>query len=431
MNKVGTFLVRQVLVSCIGSNRRSMLTISTESYIQPLQPWQECIPPSLRSPPNSTKTASKVRYSQERWLQKVLPEAGPARSTIASMTKTHSPASLTQHPATLMAIGKASDIDQTSGRRNIQVMAMAHGEAGNLLRLIKPRAEALKWNTKDDTKLRSLNPAASEDCYWLGDGGAIQQIAFGADTDGSTSWLAVLKAESITILRPLYRQVQTPSMLSVDSGMRFPPSRLSPNPILSLGNESIGGSCYVDVSFNPWYIRQFAVIDQHGYWSVWDIEGQRRKRTTFEAKPGRSGHIRDDLSSGQGFKTPDVADGWGQVLWAGGVSTLMLCDRRNLAVFDLKAAPKRLNSPQVVHPRSIDWILDMKRSPVNLKHVFVLTTRQIFWLQISEAGEDQGDQFGYAGATILLSCQHFRNQEDETAKLDLLGENEGIIVFLA
>jgi hypothetical protein len=70
----------------------------------------------------------------------------------------------------------------------------------------------------------------------------------------------------------------------------------------------------------------------------------------------------------------------------------------------------------------------MKRCPVNLNHVFVLTTRQIFWLQISVAGEDQHEQLGYAGAKILLSCQHFRNQEDETAKLDLSGENEGTIL---
>jgi RNA polymerase I-specific transcription initiation factor RRN6 len=402
-----------------------MLTFSTESSIQPLQPLQECISPSLQVPPNWTKAASKVRHSQERWLQKALPEAGPAKATITSMTKTPSPTLSAQHPSTLLAIGKASDIDQTTGTRSTQIMAMVHGEAGNLLRLIKPRVEALKWNSQPDTKLRSLNPVAGEDCYWLGSGSAIQQITFGADSDGFTSWLAVLKAESITILRPIYRRVQTPSSISVDAGKRYPPSRLSPNPILSLGNERTGARPYADVSFNPWYIRQFATVDQQGYWSVWNIEGQKRKRTTFEARPGRSGHIQDDSSPGLGFKTHDSADGWGRVLWAGGVSTLILCDRRNLTVFDLKAAPKRLYSPEVVHTRSIDWILDMKRSPANLNHVFVLTTRQIFWLQIGEADEDQGEQIGYAGVKIILSCQHFRNQEDETAKLDLLGENEG------
>jgi RNA polymerase I-specific transcription initiation factor RRN6 len=407
-----------------------MLIVSTESSIQPLQSSQECIPPSLRVPPNSSKTASKLRASQTIWLRKALPEAGPAKATITSMMKTPNPASSPQHPSALLAIGEAADIDQTSGTRTTQIMAMVHGEAGNLLHLIKPRVEALKWDSQHDTKLRLLSPTATEDCYWLGGGGAIQQITFGTDIDGFTSWLAVLKAESITILRPIYRRVQTPSTISIDVETRYRPSRLSPNPILTLGNERTGARPHADVSFNPWYIRQFAMVDQQGYWSVWDIEGQKRKRTTFEAKPGRSGHINDNSSSGQGFKSHDSADGWGRVLWAGGVSTIILCNRRNFAVFDLKAVPKRLYSPAVVHPKSIDWILDMKRSPVNLSHVFVLTTRQIFWLQITEAGENQDEQFGYVGAKILLSCQHFRNQEDETAKLELLGENEGKTVSL-
>lgn len=395
-----------------------------------MQPLQEYIPPSLRVPPNSTKTAARVRQSQERWLRKALPEAGPAKATITSIIKTLNHTSSAQHPSTLFAMGKAADIDKTTVTRSIQIMGMVYGEAGNILRLVKPRVEALKWDSQHDTKLRLLNPVAGEECYWSGSGGAIQQIAFGADGDGSTSWLAVLKAESITILRPVYRRVQIPYSTSIDIGRRYPPSRLNPNPILSLSNERTGARPHANVSFNPWYIRQFAVMDQQGYWSVWDIEGQKRKRTTFEAKPGRSGHIQDDSSPGQGLKSHDNADGWGRVLWAGDVSTLILCDRRHLAVFDLKAAPKRLHSPEILHSKSIDWILDMRRCPVNLNQIFILTTKQVFWLQITEAGENQDGQFGYAGAKILLSCQHFRNYEDETAKLEVLGEDEGIVISL-
>ncbi len=346
------------------------------------------------------------------------------------MAKAPHAASSALHFSTLLAVGKATDIDQTTGTRSTQIIAMVHGEAANLLRLVKPRVEALKWDSQHDAKLRSINPTAGEDCYWLGGGGAIQQITFGAGSDSFSSWLAVLKAESITILRPIYRRVQTPSSISNNIGRQYPPSRLSPNPIVSLSNGRNGSRLYADVSFNPWYIRQFAVIDQKGYWSVWDIEGQKRKRTTFEAKPGRSGHIQDDSSPVQGFKSYDSADGWGRVLWAGGVSTLILCDRRNLAIFDLNGAPRRLISPQVVHPKTFDWILDMKRSPADFNYIFVLTTRKILWLQITEAGEDQGEKFDHAGAKILLSCQHFRNHEDETAKLELLGENQGTSISL-
>jgi RNA polymerase I-specific transcription initiation factor RRN6 len=359
-----------------------------------------------------------------------LPEAGPASATLKTIAKTMSPAGFGPYRSALLAIGKAADLDHTSGTRTIDIMAMVYGEAGNILRLIKPRTEGLKWDSFDDTKLRLLNPTSSEDCYWSADGGAIQQITFAADTDGLTSWLAVLKEESTTILRPIYRRDLTPSTMSASIRRRFPPSHLGPNPVLRLGNERTGTRPHVDVSFNPWYVRQFAIIDQQGYWSVWDIEGQKRKRTTFEAKPGRSGHIRDDSLQDQSFKSHHSADGWGRVLWAGGFNTLVLCDRRNLAVFDLKAMPKRLYSPQIVHPKSTDWILDVKRSTSDLHHVFVLTTSRVFWLQITEAGEDKDEQYGYRGAKILLSCQHFRDQENEAAKLELFREKEGKPAFL-
>lgn len=346
------------------------------------------------------------------------------------MTKTADPALSAQHPSNLLAVGKAANMDRMTGTRSIQIMGMVHGEARNILRLVKPRVEALKWDRQHDTNLRSVNPVAGEYCDWSGSGGPIQQIAFGADGDGPTSWLAVLKAESITILRPVYSRVQTLSSISTDYGRRYPPSHLNPNPILSLSSQQTGSRPHAHVSFNPWYVRQFAIMDQQGYWSVWDIEGQKRKRTTFEAKPGRSGHIQDDSSTVQGPKSHHSADGWGQVLWAGSVSTLVLCDRRSFAVFDIKATPKRLHTPEIVRAKSIDWVLDMKRSPVNLNQIFILTTKQVFWLQITEAGENIDEDFGYAGAKILLSCQHFMDFEDEAAKLEVMGENEGIVILL-
>lgn len=345
------------------------------------------------------------------------------------MTKALSPPGFGPYSSTLLAIGRAANLDHMSGTRVIEIMAMVYGEAGNILRLIRPRIEALKWDSSDGAKLRLLNPSSSEDCYWLGDGGPIQHITFAVDSDGFTSWLAVLKAESTTILRPIYRRDLIPSKISVGPGIRYPPSRLSPNPVLRLGNERTGARPHAHVSFNPWYVRQFAIIDQRGYWSVWDIEGQKRKRTTFEAKPGQSGHIQDDLLSDESFKSYHSADGWGRILWAGGFSTLVLCDRRNLAVFDLRAKPKRLYSPEIIHPKSTDWILDVKRSITDLHHIFILTTTRILWLQITEAGEDQDEKYASGGAKILLSCQHFRNQEDETAKLELFSRNEGSTAF--
>ena len=328
-------------------------------------------------------------------------------------------------PSTLLAIGMASDIDHDSRSQKIQIMAMAYGEAANVLRLIKPQVEALGWDGRRGTKLRSLNPISSENGYWIGDGGPIQNITFAADMNGLSSWLAVQKSGCTTILRPTYHQFNASSASTTKIGKKYPPSRLNANPILEMRMERTGGRSHVDVSFNPWYVRQFAVLDEQGYWSVWDIEGRRRKRVTFEASPKRSGHIHDDSSSDLSFKFTSGTDGWGRILWAGSVSTLIVCDRHNLAVFDLKAAPKRLYSPPLVRPDSGEWILDVKRDPINLQHIFILTTRHLFWLNVIAAGEDYDELNGYVGARVLLSVRHFRNDEDDTAKLALLEENDG------
>jgi RNA polymerase I-specific transcription initiation factor RRN6 len=394
-----------------------------------LNPLEQCVAPSIQVTPELTTLPSQSNYAQTRWLAKTLPEAGSAKTLISFIQRTESATQNSASSSSLLAIGRASDIDHTSGLRDVQIVAMAHGQAGNILRLIKPRVEALGWDGRHGTKLRSLNPASSEECFWAEDGGSIQHITFAADGDGQTSWLAVLKAEFTTILRPIYRRVQAPSPLIAHSSIRYPASRLSANPILTLKNEKTGARPHVDVSFNPWYIRQFAIFDQQGYWTVWDIEGQKRRRATFEAKPGKSGHIHDDLISDQSFKIYGSADGWGRIMWAGSVSTLVVCDRRSLAVFDLKSAPKRLYSPELVHPNSTDWILDVKRNPNNLHQIFVLTSNQVFWLQINAAGEDRDGLYGYVGARILLSCRHFRNGEDDTAKFELFGEKDGMTNF--
>jgi RNA polymerase I-specific transcription initiation factor RRN6 len=328
-------------------------------------------------------------------------------------------------PSTLFAIGMASDIEHDSGSRKTQIMAIAYGEAGNVLRLIKPRVEALGWDGRRGTKLRSLNPISSENGYWIGDGGPIQSITFASDMNGLSSWLAVLKSECTTILRPTYHQVNAPSTSTIKMGKKYPPSRLNAKLIVAMRMESTGGRPHADVSFNPWYVRQFAVVDKQGHWSVWNIEGQKSKRVTFEATPGRSGHIHDDSLSDLSFKSTCDSDGWGRILWAGSVSTLIVCDRHNLAVFDLKATPKRLYSPPLVRPDSGEWILDVKRDPNNLQHIFVLTTRHVFWLQVTAAGEDHDELSGYVGARILLPVRHFRNDEDDTAKLALFDENDG------
>jgi RNA polymerase I-specific transcription initiation factor RRN6 len=326
----------------------------------------------------------------------------------------------------LLAVGRAMNMASSSGKNTVQVLAMASGEAGHLLRLLKPQVEDCTWGDNSSVSLRVLNLAVSENGYWHADGGAIEQVVFATDDEGAnTSWLGVRKLESTTIFRPVYLDDLMPSKVTSVLARQYPPSRLSPNPILTLKIDRTGGRYHADMAFNPWYVQQFAVIDEKGYWSIWDVEGQKRKQKRLA--PGKVGHIYDDQDASAAAPDPTNYDGWGRILWAGDVSTIVICNRRHLAVFDLKSRPTRLQTPELVGAGSPGWILDVKRSPAQLDHLYVLTSSRLFLLQISSAGEGKR---ALRGAQILLSCPHFRDADDNNIRFELLQEGEACLAFL-
>jgi RNA polymerase I-specific transcription initiation factor RRN6 len=357
---------------------------------------------------------------------KAIPEVGPAIGMLALLNRESKRPALHSHRSTLLTVGFATDMDHLSGNRNLQILALPSGGAGNVLRLIKPRVEGLGWEGHNGIKLRVLNPVSSEECFWHGEGGPIEQATFGIDNNRHTSWLAVRRAESTAILRPTFHRVPVTTTVQQDLGATYAPSRLRPNHLLTLKTDQTGGRPHVDVSFNPWYVRQFAIVDEQGHWSIWNIEGQNRKRKTIKAIPGRSGQVHSD-SLDLGSNVTSVADGWCRVLWAGSVSTLLGFERRSFSIFDLKGPPKRLSCPAVINPRSTDWILDVKRSANRLDEIFILTTTEIYWMQIYPLGEDSVDTIDHNGAKILLSCRHFRDGEDNSLKIEVLLEDDGMI----
>ncbi|KAI9739439.1 MAG: hypothetical protein M1818_005127 [Claussenomyces sp. TS43310] len=395
-------------------------TTSLDRPIRPIQPLQTSIPPSIRDPPETSQSYPKAWTAPKNWLRKAIPEAETAVSLLSSLGRSENASSTVHQSGSLLAVGQAFGLHK-SGSSALGILAIPHGEAGDVLRLIKPRTCHLWWEDHKGITLRSWDPAVSEDGYWMGLGGAIQQIAFGTGSDGPTSWLAVRKRDATTILRPIYHPLPVPLVAPIGSATRFLPSRLDPNEILTLSSDKTGLRPHVDVTFNPWYIRQFAVLDQGGYWSIWDVEGQQRKRRTFEPLAGRSGHIYDKSGISQEATPAEGIDGWGRLLWAGGVGTLVVCNRHHVAVYDLKVKPRLMRGSNV---DIVGVILEMMRSPVRLNHIFLLTTSHLFWLEITQAGEDSESEHG--GAKVLLSCRHFRDVDGQSLRLQLMDDNEGM-----
>lgn len=199
------------------------------------------------------------------------------------------------------------------------------------------------------------------------------------------------------------------------------PSYLDANPIAEVPIQSTGGAVHVDITFNPWNQRQFAVLDVLGRWSVWDIESRPGKRNRWSVVAVLRGQLSrfmsDDLAG-------EIRDGWGRILWVEGATTIAMATRGFTAFYDTVAVSEQIKGPDLELQLGSHWILDMKRSPVDSAHVFILSSLCIHWLRVSRAKElNKGTKEGIV-IDILLTKQHFRSQEDRTLQM-LLYAREG------
>lgn len=325
--------------------------------------------------------------------------------------------------STLISFGKARDKDNRRGAI-IDIVALASGKAGEVLRIIRPQLNKIEWlGHEDGVHIEALDPGTPmEECFWAGNGGTIQQITFATQENersswltSSSTWLAVRDTVCTTILRPLYHRNPVPAVVPLGSTFQYPSSRIASNPIASIPIAMTGDVPHADVAFNPFYVRQVAVVDQTGSWSVWDMEGTEGK-ATFKTKQTKNGHLLDDYEPESRSEPPGPEDGWGRILWAGDVNTLIVCGRRHFAVFNIKGEKSRLKIPDLFSSMSSGWILDVKQNVAQLNHVFVLTSTRIFWLEIVSDNDKADD------VKILYSCRHFRDEDGGNMKLDVLSE---------
>ncbi len=334
------------------------------------------------------------------------------------------------HEGSLVAAGRAVDTDRVSGSRRPHILAIPYGGSGHILQLIKPRREIRGWRNRRGAKLSVLEPTSIETGFWLGIGGTIRQIAFSNDEDGPGTWLATRQDSVTTIFRPLYGKLHEPLRLLAGRTKTISSSLLDPNPVAHLTTERTASRCHVDFSFNPWYARQFAVIDDLGFWSIWDLDRRHDKAASHILVPGRKGTAYDGQSQSQDiedFKEASIghADGWYKILWVSNISTIVVCNRRSIIVFNIKAQPERLAVPELFPPKNSDWILDIVRSTRDLNHLYVLTTSRVYWVEVVPADEDRSEGDGFAGARVLLSYRHFRNPDDETMRLTVIDNENG------
>ena len=356
----------------------------------------------------------------------LLPALAQTSEVICDVTSRHDPL-----VSELLAFGTASNRENPrTGAKSVPIIAAAGNEAGDAVRLALLVKKIVGWHGNKTVGLKLLEVPNKERAWWSGHGGPIQQLAFAEGED--TSWLAVRSAGAVTVLRPVLRRSMTPSASTFPPTKRgglYASSRLDPNPIATLPKERTGGAPHADFSFNPWYGKQFALVDQDGRWSVWNVEYENKRRDLWALDAGPAGTMHDEHNEPSDASAVN-ADGWRSILWAGNVHTLLVFSRRTFVLCNLQDVSERLAGPNLAPAKSGDWILDVKRSPSESSQLFVVTSSRIFWLSIISFGEVQEKGDPNPGAQILLSWRHFRDQEDISLRINVFNDIEFIPVSL-
>ncbi|KAK5132644.1 hypothetical protein LTR08_008766 [Meristemomyces frigidus] len=286
------------------------------------------------------------------------------------------------------------------------VAAFPCGALGNELRIAQLCTQRQGW---DDSKSVWIEVPVihGEEVTWRCGGPPIQQVRFAKVLERTDNFLAVRMTTWTVILRPFLREKAVNGSFS---------SRLDPNPGFQLPIFTTGGLPHADVAFNPWYVRQFGVVDQAGRWSVWEMEG--RKTTTAQCVS--KGWIYDNP---RGSATA-VADGWARLTWICNPSFIAVSTRKRLALFSVAAQVPRLPHLILDSEATNAWILDVVPVLSHPSYLCVLTPEQILVYTVTSHDSDE------LLTKLVFSLKHYRNPDDMTAYLRIQEHDEGFSLLL-
>ncbi|PWW76286.1 hypothetical protein C7212DRAFT_344771 [Tuber magnatum] len=231
----------------------------------------------------------------------------------------------------------------------------------------------------------------------------IRQVTFagGADDEVGKPYLAVRTLVGTTMFKPTRLQTPLPGMTN-----RFWPKKL-----LTIKNEDMYGSAHAHVEFNPWFEKQFGILDEKGGWKIWDMEGlQKKPGNDYIVKEYANGRMPVDHGS------EGVVGGWGRFCWGGDLNTVLVAGRKRAGVFDMRAQPSSISQVGIPLDYNVR-ILDLKRGPPAAvgTDAFVLTSESLHWLDLRQP------------KIPLMTLPHYRHESDALLSLELFNLSDSII----
>lgn len=329
----------------------------------------------------------------------------------------------------LIAIGSMPTVSGRSDRNKpVPFLASATGELGEYLRLTVADQTAWEWQDGKSASLQLsvIDPLQSErEITWATDGLPITQVKYaeGLSNQFHVRWLLVQKGTSTTILQPEYHPVPITEAQIMDGSIAGNSAALvKANPILKLYHTDTGGNAHADVVFSPAAFGHnplLALIDECGFWSIWNIMGTYRIGVnTVRVMMRACGQIDTGPLADFPAQHKHPAERHGLVVVcepAVAISDPLETDTR--ADFTDLAAPVlimwkadrlqavNMHLATVVSPLKKFWapegknnrIVDVQNCPGSESRVFILTEKNLVWAEIRQ---DQDHP------TILLTITH-------------------------
>ncbi|KAK0846965.1 hypothetical protein LTS02_014663 [Friedmanniomyces endolithicus] len=336
------------------------------------------------------------RFPEVQAAAEILPPMLRVSEAVISATGRHDPLK-----GYLLGIGS---IPSEVSHHTIVIAAFPSGSTGSDLQLAQVQLQKRGWADTKDAWI-GVPTFKGEGASWKGEGAAIQQIVFGHAFEGSDAFLAARMLTRTLIFRPNVRSRGLPAL------------KVAASPCFDVSIASTGRVPHADIAFNPWFTRQFGIVDQAGRWSVWELEG----RLTISGRLLNYSLEQDSTSR----PAKPVDDGWARIAWVCSPTVVAVCTRRQLDMFngigsDVKQPPAvlSLQSPDT------SWHLAMVQVPSHPAHLAVLTSTHLTLYHVKEGSGDSIE------AKTVLRMRHYRNSEDTALSLAAFALEDWTLIAL-
>ncbi|KAI0900787.1 hypothetical protein F4806DRAFT_485722 [Annulohypoxylon nitens] len=407
-------------------------------------------PTGLQYPGSSASKAWYASKKQQKWLLKANPEARLGNEFIYdellssnSLSQAHE-----NEPwsSSLLAIGELTDASDPQSVSGAPLVAIVTGEANDVLRFAKPGIEEWQWQNEDNVSVEFKDLTEHDDSVLFKEefAGSIRLLKSVVDSKryDPTRWIIVQRDTGTQVFQPEYRLA--PTISAYDGKGKI--SRIAANPLFFISRDQTGGNVHLDASFNPGVRSnppQLGLIDECGFWSIWDIAHTRlRSSRKPKARLRRCGHIEQGVLDRLPSKGARESQ-WHKILWVGCPSeespefdmeedvetpeahgsfpqlvrstTLLLCNTKLIKLLDLSNNSILPDLPFIAE-RSRDCILDVHQNPRDTQYFFVLTTSKLFVVRAYSAS---GQEWGQVQKQwkIILAVSHLRDGFDRNLKL--------------